>query len=323
MTRTSRWLAAVLAVGSLLSAPAQAQLDLGSLLADPLSGLLKTRLTPVAGSESFEQTIRWDGRNRRVLVIRPSAPATSPAPAVVLLHYLRTSPEQMANVSAAGRLAAEHGAWVLMPAAIGGKWNDNPAQDNLLGADDVGFIDETIRVLTGLYPLDASRIYLAGLSNGGFMATRYACERPGRVAAAASVAATFRKSLASACHPAPAVPFLIIQGTDDFLVPYKGNALMLSAEASYQTWAGFGGCDLDSSQSEALAPLVDDGTAVIRQRVEACNSPIAVQFYTIEGGGHTWPGSPLTGFNPFGTVSRNLDATEALWQFFKDFPEAP
>ena len=40
--------------------------------------------------------------------------------------------------------------------------------------------------------------------------------------------------------------------------------------------------------------------------------------YTIEGGGHTWPGGPGVGLL-VGRVSREIDATQAIWEFFAAF----
>jgi len=41
--------------------------------------------------------------------------------------------------------------------------------------------------------------------------------------------------------------------------------------------------------------------------------------YTIEGGGHTWPSGPRSG-RRVGRVSREIDATTAIWEFFQRHP---
>src|SRR3546814_8656379 len=63
------------------------------------------------------------------------------APAVVVLHYHYGTPEVMANLIEAGRLAAEHGAWVILPEADD-EWNENPDKSD--GTDDVGFLSQLI-----------------------------------------------------------------------------------------------------------------------------------------------------------------------------------
>jgi len=41
---------------------------------------------------------------------------------------------------------------------------------------------------------------------------------------------------------------------------------------------------------------------------------VTVILCTIEGMGHCWPGNPAC---PFGTADIAIDASEAVWQFFK------
>jgi polyhydroxybutyrate depolymerase len=47
----------------------------------------------------------------------------------------------------------------------------------------------------------------------------------------------------------------------------------------------------------------------------SCPEGRAVELYTIDGGGHTWPGGPEAG-RRVGRVSREIDATELIWAFF-------
>src|SRR3546814_4607864 len=103
----------------------------------------------------------------------------------------------MANLIEAGRLAAEHGAWVILPEADD-EWNENPDKSD--GTDDVGFLSQLITTATMLRPIDPKRVYLPGMSNGGFMVERLACARPDLIAGAAIVAATLGKSQRSEAH---------------------------------------------------------------------------------------------------------------------------
>src|SRR3546814_13756694 len=90
----------------------------------------------------------------------------------------------MANLIEAGRLAAEHGAWVILPEADD-EWNENPDKSD--GTDDVGFLSQLITTATMLRPIDPKRVYLTGMSNGGFMVERLACARPDLIAGAAKI----------------------------------------------------------------------------------------------------------------------------------------
>ena len=56
--------------------------------------------------------------------------------------------------------------------------------------DDVNFLSALIDTVASQYNLDHSRIYSTGMSNGGFMSYKLACQLSGRIAAVASVTGT-------------------------------------------------------------------------------------------------------------------------------------
>ena len=44
-------------------------------------------------------------------------------------------------------------------------------------------------------------------------------------------------------------------------------------------------------------------------------------FYTIEGGGHTWPGGDTPfAFRSRGATARDFDAAAVIWDFFQKHP---
>ena len=48
----------------------------------------------------------------------------------------------------------------------------------------------------------------------------------------------------------------------------------------------------------------------------------ATELYVITGGGHTWPGSEFdAGIADFvGPTTTSIDATELIWEFFREHP---
>ena len=86
--------------------------------------------------------------------------------------------------------------------------------------DDVGYLDALITRVQATHPIDPRRIFLAGFSNGGMMAHRYACERAGVVAAIASFAGPLE---ATTCRPGRPVAVLQVQGLADRTVPAAGR----------------------------------------------------------------------------------------------------
>jgi polyhydroxybutyrate depolymerase len=272
-------------------------------------------LDPTAGTVAIADAVEHQGVARPLLIIEPSVVSVTKAPLVVLLHYSGGDADVMANMARAGRLAAEHGAWVVLPEATNGHWGDDPATYPSTG--DVAFLVKVIAHMVAAYPIDAKRVYMAGMSNGGFMTERFACEQAGLIAGAAVDAATMRNSENALCKPSRPVPMLHIAGTQDLLVAYQHPLAMLSADDDYARWSSINGCDAASRTDTALPTTVKDGTSVSLRENYDCSGGSAVNLYTVTGGGHAWPGSDLP--ISIGRASGNLDATEAMWSFFTQF----
>ena len=146
-------------------------------------------------------------------------------------------------------------------------WNATDACCNFYGAtvDDVAYLDAVIDDVSAHYRVDAKRVFVMGLSNGGYMSHRYACDRAGRVAAIVSQAGAMWAD-AARCKPAEPVAVLQIHGTDDQLVPYDGKAisthgesLLPSAHQTASDWAAFDKCDATPDSSAPPRDLVEGG----------------------------------------------------------------
>ena len=64
----------------------------------------------------------------------------------------------------------------------------------------------------------------------------------------------------------------------------------------------------------------NDGMRVKVTSYAGCKDGRDVDLYTIEGGGHTWPGGPASG-RRVGRVTRDIDATATIWAFFSGHPQ--
>lgn len=290
-----------------------ARLSAGSAeLAQRLNGRF---VETVDGSAAIEIAVSHQGLGRRVVIVRPETSALELAPAMLLLHYANGTPERMANLARISRLAAERGAWIILPEAVNGQWRENPNGLDLV--DDIGFLERVMAVVTQDYPIDAERVYVAGMSKGGFMATRMACQSAFPFAGMALVAAGMRRQQDLQCPLETTLPVLTVHGTRDFIVPYNGRLGLLSANAHFDRWASHNDCNPASDANETLPMVVDDGTSVRTRTNQDCAINSAVQLLTVDGGGHTWPGSiPLFGFS-LGPTSGNIDATFAIWDFLE------
>ncbi len=265
--------------------------------------------------DTFRTTVMSDLRNREVLVMKPWKDSGTPAPAIVVLHYLHGSPADMADLTAIGKLARDAGAWVIIPDGIQGKWNYGAL--SIKTVDDVKFLNRVIDKVVADYPVDPKRIYMTGYSNGGLMAVRYACEQPGRIAAVGVVATTIEPLDAVQCKPPVGIPMLYINGVQDPLIPFNGNLFKRSAADTLAMWRGFDGCT-DSSVTTDLPDAVVDGTTVKHIAWRNCAAGMAVEQYVVEGGGHTWPGTQRFTLG-LGKTSQDFNATDAIWQFVSAF----
>jgi polyhydroxybutyrate depolymerase len=191
----------------------------------------------------------------------------------------------------------------------------------------VGFLRKLPQELGALFSIDATRVYSTGISNGGFMSFRLACDAADVFAAVAPVTANFTAELAPRCRPARPISVAILNGTDDSLVPWGGGAIrvlftnrgeVLSVPQTIARWRELNDC-------AALEPrtvrneVADDGTT-LRTHAARCAAGTELALFEIEGGGHTWPGGVQ--YLPrllVGRTSRELDGAEVIWEFLRRF----
>ena len=279
----------------------------------------KNYLDPTPGTTSSTVTISYQGLARTYIVVRPD-PATTDAPALILMHAHGITPQTMANLARAGRLAHDYGVWVYLPQGENATWNEDPSSTSKV--DDVGFISALIDKAVSEDHVDSKRVYAAGYSAGGFMAERLACQLSDKIVGFVAVSATLRDSLATAseCTPTHAMPVAFMDGTSDLVVPYKGEPTLQSAAAAAAFWAVKNACVATAMTTTILPQLSKDGTTVAVTSFTQCPSDAATSLYTINGGGHTWPDSPYSVYTAYlGTTTKNLDATEELWKFLTPY----
>jgi polyhydroxybutyrate depolymerase len=272
---------------------------------------------PVPGATSFQTSITVGGASRTVLYLKPTTARFSSPPAIVLLHYRGGTPAAMANLTVIGNLVAEYGIWAIVPASDSTGWSSNPNSQNP-GTSDVTYLNTVIDGAVAGYHLDPKKIYMAGYSDGAYMTQLYACQQPGKIAAAATVDSEMIGYVANGCLRQPALPVLMFAGTNDPVVLYGGAYGQMSVPATAAFWAQRNGC----SASPIVTNLPDknptDGTTVQLSSYTGCTGNASVQLYTVNGGGHTWPGTPYATYG-LGKTTQDINATETLWSFFSNY----
>jgi polyhydroxybutyrate depolymerase len=235
----------------------------------------------------------------------------------VSLHAADLWPAAQRRASGWNDVADENGALVVYPAGSGASRIFHVERGPEL-ARDVRFIADLLDRLEATYPIDRSRVFADGLSNGGGMAFALSCALPDRIAAVGLVSSAQTLPF-SWCESRRPVPMIGFHGTADRFTPYLGgwspvpNAPIFPSIPSFAArWARRNGC---ASGPERLRVATD----VSRMSWTACAENAEVALYTIEGGGHTWPGHDELGWM-VGKTTRSIDATRLEWSFFKSHP---
>ena len=264
-------------------------------------------------------TIVSSGEKREYLLyVPPSYDRARPTPLVISMHAAAVWPAHQRNTSGWNRVADENGFIVVYPSGTGMPriW---PMEGAALTAD-VRFISDLIDTLAAAYNIDPARIYADGLSNGGGMAFALSCTLSDRIAAVGAVAAAQLLPFGWCTDPRP-VPMIAFHGTADPIVPYDGGTTWKSPTRSpfpnvpkwTASWARRNQCGANPVESTVAAH-------VTRLEYTSCAESAAVVLYTIQGGGHAWPGGkPLPAWW-VGPTSREIDATRLMWAFFREHP---
>ena len=239
---------------------------------------------------------------------------------VLNFHGFTSADWQQALLTGMGEVAEERGFIVAYPQGVAASWNAGDCCGTAWtdSVDDVGFVQALIERLAEDYCVDPRRIHATGMSNGGFISHRLACELSDTIASIAPVAGVIGVDPGE-CAPERPMPVWQFHGTRDPLVPYEGGTPILhdlgvgvvfrSVADTLEHWATVNGCSLERSQM-----IVEGDTTCVAWA--DCDAP--TRLCTVDGGGHTWPGGlPI----PFlGRTTNDLDATRQMVAFFEDNP---
>lgn len=190
---------------------------------------------------SNQRTLAVDGTEYPYLVYRPAGhDGTTPAPLVVDLHGWTSNGPQQAVLSGLRAIADREGFVITHPSGPDAAWDAGICCLDE-ERDDVGFVRALVAAIAREIPIDPARIYVTGLSNGGAMTQRLACESADVFAAAAPLAFPIPFIPVSECRPSRPIPVLMSMGLTDVLVSYDGG-LFPGAIESFEQWRAVNGC---------------------------------------------------------------------------------
>ncbi len=275
-----------------------------------------------ATTGSSMQKLRVGGKQREYsLNIPPNYDGTKALPLVLTFHGRGSNATQQLLLTSFDTVSDKNDFILVAPNAIGGQW----ALPAIPGkaTSDTTYITELMTALTQRLCVDKTRLYASGMSLGSAMTFALACAPKQTFAAFGGVGASFYRPVCSAAPPAPLIYF---HGTADPIVPFEGGKVAGSPAGSITTrvsganqnmddWAKHNGCTGDPSVSD-----LGDTTRTIWS---GCKNNATVDYYRVNGGGHTWPGASqlVADFTEerLGKTTQAVDATQLMWQFFKQY----
>jgi polyhydroxybutyrate depolymerase len=299
-----------------------------------------------ATAGDFDLTVQSGSRTRSFIVhLPPRFEGRGALPVLVAFHGGGGSAEGLQAYAGLDAIADREGFAVVYPDGTGrlGRrlltWNAGGccgvAQKER--ADDVGFTWRVLADLARDLPLDATRVWATGHSNGAMMSYRLAAESAERVAAIAPVAGEMQ---VASFAPARPVPVLHVHSVDDPRALYAGGlgppfpftrvrVEHRPVEAELARWAALAGCASQPHEVErrnAAAGGPDAGHTATLLDYGPCTSGASVRLWKLTGAGHGWPGAPpVLPPRLMGPETHVIDAAEEVWRFVRGFarPEAP
>jgi len=273
---------------------------------------------------SFGQydSIPHDGYDRTYLVHLPTAyDGSTDLPLVIAMHGGFGNAFNLEDQSQLSVKADLENFIVVYPEGVEGgilnisSWNAGwccgySSNNNI---DDVGFIDSLLNTLISQYAIDTNRVYATGMSNGGFMSYRLACELSDRIAAIAPVSASMSMPI---CNATRAMPIIHFHSKLDLNVPYQGgvgNGLSSHynspIDSVLNVWSEHNNCpnNIDT---------VVNNSQYLHTKRSNCECGSSVQYYLTEDGGHSWHGGNQTAIGD--PVSNYINATDLMWDFFQE-----
>jgi polyhydroxybutyrate depolymerase len=237
-----------------------------------------------------------DGRKPVVLHIPAHGGAGEPL--VLALPGTDQTASDFARYTGYSQLADRRRFNVAYPTATGARPSWNISGTAAGKPDDVAYLRTVIGAALKATCADPRRVGVTGVSNGGGMSARMACDASDLISAAAPVAGGYG-SLPD-CHPARPVAIMEIHGTDDHVVPYagKGTAGFGAVPRFLKQWLRLDSCH-GAAARRTPTPGVDE------LRWSSCSGATAVVHERIHDAEHGWPGTnDVTGRGGFSSTAQ-------------------
>ncbi len=255
----------------------------------------------ISRSQVFSFTFEGIVRTYKVH-IPPDYTPDSLYPMIFNLHGYGSNAIEQQLYTGFDFVADTAGIIMVYPDGVNQSWNVY----STTGVNDVGFLSPLIDTMSAGFSIDQSRVYSTGMSMGGFMSYRLACQLENRIAAIASVAGVL---VFDPCTPARPVPVMQMHGTADAIVPYYTVA------STIEHWVNYNNCPATPVITDLPDTDTTDQCTVTVSYYGLCDDSTEVILYTINGGEHTWPGATIL----IGVTNYDIDGSTEIWNFFKKY----
>ncbi|MBX9688051.1 MAG: hypothetical protein K2X27_15195 [Candidatus Obscuribacterales bacterium] len=310
----------------------------GLILAFLLDFAMPLFSLPSDASETLkmeERHLQFAGLDRTyVLYLPPTYDGKKNLPLLFLLHGGGGIGKRMVGFTGFDQIASKEGLIIVCPNGYERHWNCGRENTGYKAhekkIDDVGFISFLLSSLTKELKVDSSRVYVSGISNGAMMSYRLGLEIPDKIAAIAPVVGALPEPFSKLSWTGRPLPAIIINGTKDPLVPFNGGDVhfyrrklgrVISVPQTVEFWAKHNKCNASPTVTELHFDHSKSGLNVSKTEYKSCCNDADIEFYAVEGGGHTWPrDSRMAQYLPaavIGKACRDIDASVLIWDFFK------
>lgn len=276
-------------------------------LTTPPTTIATARAVAQLGTTTTTRTLTLDGLSRSYLVVVPAG-RHGRLPLLMVLHGRGVTPAQEELRTGFVPLAQEGKAVLVYPAGYGESWNAvgccGEAQQ--FNVDDTAFLAAVVADATSHLPVDPSRVYLAGYSNGARMAFTEVCAHPTLFTAFATFGAVPTQTCQDTSVPVPA---LISAGAADpeLATTSPPRTTTQVIDSTVALWRERDGCTA-TAESRTIKPAQ-------LTRWSDCRAGTAVESVLYDGVTHYWPSANQVDI-PFNiTVGPSAAAATLMWSF--------
>ena len=270
----------------------------------------------INGQSQIQDSFMHDGEQRDFVYYAPTSwDINQELPLLIVLHGLTQTGNGIMDITNFNELAEDNNFVVCYPDGLNGSWNAN-MNVTVSQADDVGFLEALCLYFENDMNTNPLQKYLCGISTGGFMCHKMACESQQCFAAIGTVAGNMSDTVYTNCAPNHLTSVLHIHGTADGVVAYNGSPTTgVSVEETMIFWQEFLSCNATADLQTMPNPNIFDLSYPEKYIYQNCNGA-ELEHIKVIGGGHQWPGI-VTVLGGVGTINMDFYSPEVIWEFME------